>query len=166
MGLLTASLLTSVGLTRQSTGPAISVRLWGWSGRSSSAMSAVAANAATHGWHTATQCARAPDSAVTAWVNSISVSMYSSSPKRPCCKPTSRALCQSVMYTSWSCSSVRAVSRSRVAKWPERGATSITGGCHGAPGLRKCSNCPNGVDSVVSSTTGYSSLPTCTSAMA
>jgi hypothetical protein len=45
---------------RQSTGPAISVRLRGVAGLSSSAMSAVAASAATQGWQTATMCAPGP----------------------------------------------------------------------------------------------------------
>jgi hypothetical protein len=75
MGLLLASSLTAVGLTRQSTGPAISVRLWGWAGWSSSAMMAVAAKAATQGWHTATQCVRAPESVVAACANSMTLSM-------------------------------------------------------------------------------------------
>jgi len=60
MGLLVASTLTPVGLTRQSTGPAISVRLRGWAGSSSSAIRAVAASAATHGWHTAITCVPGP----------------------------------------------------------------------------------------------------------
>jgi hypothetical protein len=75
MGLVLASLLTSVGLTRQSTGPAMSVRLWGWAGLSSSAMMAVAASAATQGWHTATQCERWPVSAVMASPKVITLAM-------------------------------------------------------------------------------------------
>ncbi|MCY1384194.1 hypothetical protein D9M69_724180 [compost metagenome] len=60
MGRSVASLFTAVGLMRQSTGPAISVRLRGVAGWSSSAMSAVAASAATQGWHTATMCVPGP----------------------------------------------------------------------------------------------------------
>jgi hypothetical protein len=61
IGLLVASVFTLVGLTRQSTGPAISVRLRGCAGLSSSAISAVAASAATQGWHTATMWAPGAD---------------------------------------------------------------------------------------------------------
>ena len=60
IGLLMARVLTPVGLTRQSTGPAIRVRLSGWAGWSSSAMMAVAASAATQGWQTATTWAPGP----------------------------------------------------------------------------------------------------------
>ena len=55
-----ASLFTMVGLIRQSTGPAISVRLRGVAGLSSSAISAVAASAATQGWQTATMWTPGP----------------------------------------------------------------------------------------------------------
>ena len=54
IGLVVASLLTSVGLIRQSIGPAIRVRLAGVAGCWSSDINATAASAATHGWHTAT----------------------------------------------------------------------------------------------------------------
>ena len=93
MGRSVASRLTWVGLMRQSTGPAISVRLRGAAGSSSSAISAVAASAATQGWHTATMCTPGP----MARRNSITCRVYSSSPKRPLPSGTSRALCQSVM---------------------------------------------------------------------
>ena len=59
-GLLVASSLTAVGLTRQSMGPAISVRLRGWAGWPSCAMSAVADSAATQGWQMAMRCAPGP----------------------------------------------------------------------------------------------------------
>ena len=59
-GCSTARQLTSVGLMRPSTGPAMSVRLRGRAGSSSSAMSAVAASACTHGWQTAIMCAPGP----------------------------------------------------------------------------------------------------------
>ena len=60
IGLLVASLLTLVGLTRVSMGPAISVMLLGCAGLPSAAMTATAASAWTHGWHTATRCAPGP----------------------------------------------------------------------------------------------------------
>ena len=60
MGRSVARRFTAVGLMRQSTGPAISVRLRGVAGLSSSAMSAVAASAATQGWHTATMWTPGP----------------------------------------------------------------------------------------------------------
>ena len=60
IGLLVANVFTPLGFTRQSTGPAMSVRLRGWAGSSSSAMMAVAASAATQGWHTATTWAPGP----------------------------------------------------------------------------------------------------------
>ncbi|OQC10047.1 MAG: hypothetical protein BWX79_01366 [Alphaproteobacteria bacterium ADurb.Bin100] len=60
IGLPIARVFTAVGFTRQSTGPAIRVRLSGWAGSSSSAMMAVAASAATQGWQTATTCAPGP----------------------------------------------------------------------------------------------------------
>ncbi|MNG40497.1 hypothetical protein D3C84_1290970 [compost metagenome] len=53
-------MLTIVGLMRQSTGPAIRVRLTGVAGLSSSAIRAVAASAATQGWHTATRLTPGP----------------------------------------------------------------------------------------------------------
>ena len=49
IGLLVASVLTPLGLMRQSTGPAIKVKLFGFAGWSSSAMIATAASAATQG---------------------------------------------------------------------------------------------------------------------
>ena len=49
-------------------------------------------------------------------------SMYSSKPKRPSASGMSRALCQSVRYTSWSASIVRTVSRNSVAKCPDERA--------------------------------------------
>ena len=58
--LLVASVFTAVGLMRQSIGPAISVRLAGTAGSSSSDISAVAASAATHGWQIATRCEPGP----------------------------------------------------------------------------------------------------------
>ncbi len=64
MGLLVARRFTSVGFTRQSTGPAISVRLRGCAGLSSSAITAVAASAATQGWHTATMWLPGPTASV------------------------------------------------------------------------------------------------------
>jgi hypothetical protein len=155
MGLLTASALTAVGLTRQSMGPAISVRLAGVAGCASSAISAVAASAATQGWQMATRCEPGPIAAR----KSIRCSMYSSSPKRPAASGTSRALCQSVTWTSWSASIVRAVSRSSVAKWPDIGATSSTRGCGVATSFLKCSSVPNGVTCAASSVTATSRLP-------
>ena len=92
-------------------------------------------------------------------------STYSSKPKRPCQRPTSRALAQSVMWTSWSGSSTRTVSRSSVAKWPLSGATSSTRGCGGAPSLAKRSSVPKGVASTSSSCTGSIRLPTLISSM-
>ena len=59
-------------------------------------------------------------------MKAMTCSTYSSRPKRPSDSGTSRALCQSVMYTSWSASMVRAVSLSSVAKWPDSGATIST----------------------------------------
>ena len=93
IGLEVASRLTAVGLIRQSIGPAISVRLVGVAGWPSSAMIAVAASAATHGWQIATTCAPAP----IASTNFMTCSTYSSSPNGPAASGTSRALCQSVM---------------------------------------------------------------------
>jgi hypothetical protein len=57
---------------------------------------------------------------------------------------------------------VRAVSRSRVAKWPDSGATSSTGGWVSPPvwALRKCSSVPKGADITVSCVTGTSSPAT------
>ena len=60
IGRLVARLFTSVGLTLASIGPAISVRLRGTAALPSSAISAVAASADTHGWHTASMCAPGP----------------------------------------------------------------------------------------------------------
>jgi hypothetical protein len=92
MGLDVASSFTAVGLMRQSIGPAISVRLAGVAGCSSSAISAVAASAATQGWQIAIRCAPGPSAAR----KSHQVLVYSVSPKRPAASGTSRALCQSV----------------------------------------------------------------------
>ena len=60
IGLLVASLLTLVGLTRVSMGPAISVMLAGCAGLPLAAITATAASACTHGWHTATRCEPGP----------------------------------------------------------------------------------------------------------
>ena len=92
IGLVVASLLTSVGLMRQSIGPAISVRLAGVAGCWSSDMIATAARAETQGWHTASRLEFGPIAAR----NSMMWSVYSSRPKRPADKGTSRTLCQSV----------------------------------------------------------------------
>ena len=75
MGRSLASLLTPVGLTRQSTGPAIRVSVRGCAGWSSSAISATAASAATHGWQTATTCTGWPAWVCTASMNFIMCSM-------------------------------------------------------------------------------------------
>ena len=48
-----ASVLTTVGSTRVSMGPAISVSVRGAQSLPASAITAVATSAATHGWHTA-----------------------------------------------------------------------------------------------------------------
>ena len=48
-----ASVLTSVGLTRVSIGPPISTMEWGTQGSSSASMRATAAITGTEGWHTA-----------------------------------------------------------------------------------------------------------------
>ena len=88
--------------------------------------------------------------------------MYSSTPKRPCRVGTSRALCQSVMKTSWSGSIVRTVARNSVAKWPESGATSRTRGCTASVSLRKRSRVPNGVVRTASSRTTTSRPATLT----
>ena len=61
IGFDVASLLTPVGLTRQSIGPAMSVRLAGAAGSSSSDMIATAASAATQGWQIAIRCDPGPD---------------------------------------------------------------------------------------------------------
>ena len=61
-GLLVARSLTTVGSTRVSIGPAINVRVRGWQGLPASAITAVAASAATHGWHTAITWVSGPSS--------------------------------------------------------------------------------------------------------
>ena len=58
--MLERSSFTAVGFTRQSTGPAMRVRVRGSQGRASSAMRAVAARAAGQGWHTARTWAPGP----------------------------------------------------------------------------------------------------------
>ncbi|MNT82811.1 hypothetical protein D3C72_2225930 [compost metagenome] len=88
-----ASALTLVGLTRASMGPAISVRLGGWAGSPSSAMSAAAASAATAGWQIATRCVPPPS----VCRKPIRCCTNSSKPKRPASKGMSRGLCQSVI---------------------------------------------------------------------
>ena len=60
IGLLMASSLTLVGLTRVSIGPAISVMLRGCAVLPDWAMTAAAASTCTQGWQTATTCARSP----------------------------------------------------------------------------------------------------------
>ena len=92
IGFAVASRLTSVGLMRQSIGPAIKVRLSGVAGCRSSDISATAASAETLGWQIATTCAPGPIAAR----KSIRWWVYSSRPKRPASSGTSRTLCQSV----------------------------------------------------------------------
>ena len=58
-GRLVASVLTAVGAFRVSTGPPIMVRVRGRHCALSAAIKAVAANAGTEGWHTASTCGRA-----------------------------------------------------------------------------------------------------------
>ncbi len=53
MGRLVASVLTTVGSTRVSMGPAMSVSVRGVQSLPASDITAVATRAATHGWHTA-----------------------------------------------------------------------------------------------------------------
>ena len=55
-----ASLVTTVGAARVSTGPPISVMLRGCAGSLSAAMSETAATTAGAGWHTATTCVSGP----------------------------------------------------------------------------------------------------------
>ncbi len=96
----------------------------GVAGWSSSAISATAASAATQGWQIAIRCVPGPmASQEVHQVLDVLVEAEAAGGIG-----TSRALCQSVMYTSWSASIVRAVSRSSVAKWPDIGATISTGG--------------------------------------
>jgi hypothetical protein len=154
MGLEVASSLTLVGLTRASTGPAMSVRLSGCSGWLPCAMTDAATSADGHGWHTDSRCIGSPMDSMKrmTWLT------YSLKPNDPASSGVSRALCQSVMYTSWSASSVRTVGRSNVAKWPDNGATTSTFGCTRSARFSKCNNEPNGVWSAVLSCT-FSSTP-------
>ena len=77
--------------------------------------------------------------------------------------PMSRALCQSVTYTSWSGSSVRTVARSRVEKCPARAATNSTLGWGSlTSSLAKCRRDEKGVDMTTSSRTGVGSPATVT----
>ena len=150
---------TEVGLTSTSTGPATSVMLAGRARLRSSASTATAASTGTHGWQTAMTCERGPSTCR----NSTTWSTSSSSPNGPCSSPTSRALCQSVMWTSWSGSIVRTVSVSRVAKCPDSGATSSTRGCGGAPSGRSLANrssVQNGVRATTSSCTATARFST------
>ena len=151
-------MFTGVGLTATSTGPATSVMLAGWATLRSSASTATAASTGTHGWHTAMTCERGPSTCR----NSTTWSTTSSSPNGPCSRPTSRALCQSVTCTSWSGSSVRTVSVSRVAKCPDSGATTSTRGWGGAPSgrsLAKRSSVQNGVRVTTCSCTATARTP-------
>src|ERR1700722_6871644 len=59
-GLEGASWLTLVGLTRVSTGPAMSTMLLGWAGLSAAAMIEAALSAAGHGWQTVIRWAPGP----------------------------------------------------------------------------------------------------------
>ena len=90
--------LTLVGLIRVSTGPAIRVRLRGWAGLSLAAMIATAASAAGQGWQTAIRWAPGPMSRGRRSRGRCSRRGRT----RPCSRGTSRALRQSVTYTSWS----------------------------------------------------------------
>ena len=132
--------------------------LAGCAGSLSAAISDTAASAATVGWQIATRCESGPMRRM----NDITCSTYSAKPKRPADSGTSRGLCQSVMYTSWSASIARTVPRSSVAKWPDIGATISTRGCGVAVCLRKCSSEPNGVRFTNSSVTATVSPSTCT----
>ena len=98
-------------------------------------------------------------------MNSIKWVMYSSRPKRPSDSGTSRALCQSVMCTSWSTSMVRTVSISSVAKWPDSGATISTWGrggslAAGGSARSKRNKVPNAVLCTAFSRTGTKRSPT------
>ena len=164
IGLLVARSFTTVGSTRVSMGPAMSVSVRGCAGLPASAITAVATSAATHGWHTAITWVPGPRISI----HRIRCSMYPSKSKVPSARGTSRALCQSVTHTSCSGSSVRTVPRRRVAKWPESGATRSTLGsstASGAVSFRKCSSVPNGVTSVASSSTATCRRPTVTGPM-
>ncbi len=52
IGLVTARLLTAVGLRRVSIGPPIMIMVRGFTGSSSAAISEIAASTGTVGWHT------------------------------------------------------------------------------------------------------------------
>ncbi len=91
--------------------------------------------------------------------------MYSSSPKRPAATGMSRALFQSMTYTSWSASSVRTVGRSSVAKCPEMGPTSNTCGWSSTSGLAKCRTVANGVETVGRTSTAVIRPSTTTDSM-
>ncbi len=62
IGRLVASVLTTVGSTRVSIGPAINVSVRGVAGLPASDITAVATSAATHGWHTAMTWVSGPSS--------------------------------------------------------------------------------------------------------
>ncbi len=161
IGLLVARSFTTVGSTRVSIGPAMSVSVRGCAGFPASAITAVATSAGTHGWHTAITWVSGPMISI----QRMRCSMYPSKSMAPSASGTSRALCQSVIQTSCSGSRVRTVPRSNVAKWPESGAITNTFGSSTAPGavsLRKCSRVPKGVTSVASSCTATFRRPTAT----
>ena len=151
-GLVSAAVLTRLGFTRVSTGPAMRVRLAGCAGSSAAASSATAASTGTAGWQTATTWVSGPRCRSAC----ITCSMYSSRPNRPCSTGMSRALCQSMTNTSWSDSSVRMVGRIRVVKCPDMGPTTSTRGWPETDGFRKCSRVPNGVVSTGRSDTAAS----------
>ena len=144
-----ASASSRVGAIRASTGPPIRVRLRGRAGLPSSAISAVAASTATAGCDTASRCAPGPIASSQA----MTCATMSSRPKGPAATGISRASVQSVTCTSCSGSRVSTVPRSRVAKWPDCGATTSTRGPGLATSLAKRSSRPKGAVSTTSSRT-------------
>ena len=106
-----ASSVGAVGAKRASIGLPMKVMEAGRAASPSSAMSAAAAITAGPGWHTATTCVRGPSTV--SMLRMCSTKSWKSN--RPSPTGTSRALHQSVTYTSWSCRKVCTVPRSRVA---------------------------------------------------
>ena len=85
--------------------------------------------------------------------------------KRPAATGMSRALFQSMTYTSWSVSRVRTVGRSSVEKCPDIGPTSNTCGWFSTSGFAKCRTVANGVVIVGRASTSVTLPSTITESM-
>ena len=167
-GLLVARSLTTVGSTRVSMGPAMSVSVRGTAGFPASAITAVAASAATHGWQTAITWVSGPRTSS----QRMRCSTYESKPKLPCAqRDVAGVVPVGDPHVLLGEQRAHGAAQQRGEVTGERRDERAPSGSGGGPSTSpsasflKWSSVPNGVTSVASSVTTTSRRPTLTESM-